>query len=333
MSTLQEVLAVSRNAEATSEDGSLVLVEQVSGPVTGNILGYFYEIRGTQPAFGHVVNDDVDEVIESLYDHTVEAELLDWQPSAKQIDFTRCDCIHCTAPATIYYTVDMKRRGYSISYVMTAPEVQELLVSTLKGPFDDPGEACGEFTACIVGDMQCEYIPFDEFQSHFAHCKYLKPHTMYRWRWLRRAWQAMTPSTWYWKMQLELWNLRFNPYARLHELKKTEAYLTDLLNHASCVCGKVLDYEHIWGIIRCGRCQRLAVCDAGSLHDCAIHLGEGVMWCKLCVAEVIQRSRIPLPDPEMDIENIAEFVENDVLPHVASGFLQRLDEQQQKEVA
>ena len=330
MSTLQAVLQTSICAEATREDGSLVLVERVNGPKIGDLIGYFYDIPTI--AFGHELTDAIEDIIEDLADYEVDAEELDWRPSPKRIDFSRCDCSMCMAPTRMIYTVDVHRRGYPVLYVMTAPGIREVSnVFTLKGPFDDPGESCSEFEACIAGDLEREYVDFATFESRYGDCQRAKPLVMYRWRWLRRILYKLTPSMWYWRMRFDLWNERFNPYARIEMLQTSRDILADLLNHASCVCGKMLDYEHIWGIVQCSRCQRLVASDVSSSHECTIYLGDGGFWCKPCVVEVARASSI-LPDPDMEDVDIVEFVENDVLPHAAAGFLQRLDERK-KEVA
>ncbi len=204
----------------------------------------------------------------------------------------------------IIYAVNTQRKGYPVLYVyQSGPEA----VFTYQGPFDDPAEACRVFGACAVTDSPCEYVDIETFNHRYATYKRLKPSQPYR---ASSHWASLQ-SSWYWR--LRGWNERFNPYARIRDLEESQSHLIHLLDHASCVCGKRLDYDNSEGLfIVCACCQRLIA--SNWPHCCDVFLSE-VIWCKPCVAEAARKAGI-LPHEEMDVDEIAEFVEND-LPYGA----------------
>jgi len=211
----------------------------------------------------------------------------------------------------IVYTVDVLKRGYPVRYVIGTDK----RICTFQGPFDDPAESCGEFEACVVGDSPREYVDIETFNHRYAEYTKLKPFEPYRTS--QGLWRSFT-SRWYWR--LRGWNEQHNPYARIRDLEESQSHLTHLLNHASCVCGKCLDYDNSEGLfIVCARCQRLIA--SNWPHCCDVFLSE-VIWCKPCVAEAARKAGI-LPHAEMDIDEIAEFVENDlpygVFLHIAES--------------
>src|SRR6266487_5380512 len=204
----------------------------------------------------------------------------------------------------IIYTVDVRRKGYPVLYTYRNGLPTIL---TFQGPFDDPAESCEEFEVCVVANRPSEYIDIETFNSRYAEYVRLKPFKPYRASsWFQGCWRSFR-YRWYWR--LRGWSEQHNPYARIRDLEESQSHLTHLLNHASCVCGKCLDYDNSEGLfIVCARCQRLIA--SNWPHCCDVFLSE-VIWCKPCVAEAARKAGI-LPYAEMDIDEIAEFVENDL---------------------
>lgn len=125
-----------------------------------------------------------------------------------------------------------------------------------------------------------------------------------------------------WKRNLFLWkvknfNERYNPYARIASLTKHTQHLTDLLNHASCVCGKRLNLDTAYGCIECEHCHGLAVADWP--HHCDVYVEDGHYWCKFCVADVACRYQLASP------ERLEDFQAN---PDLAAEWLWELSDGQ-----
>ncbi|GHO77020.1 hypothetical protein KSD_47910 [Ktedonobacter sp. SOSP1-85] len=108
-----------------------------------------------------------------------------------------------------------------------------------------------------------------------------------------------------WKRDLLLWKLkdfneRFNPYAQIADLTSYTQHLKDLLNHASCVCGKRLDLKNAYGCIECEHCHGLAIADWP--HHCDAYLGDGHYWCKFCVADVACKYQLVSSEEQEDFQ-------------------------------
>lgn len=121
-----------------------------------------------------------------------------------------------------------------------------------------------------------------------------------------------------WKRDMFLWKLenfneRYNPYAQIATLTRSIQRLNDLLDHASCVCGKRLDLENVYGCIECEHCQGLAIVDHP--HSCEVYLGDGHFWCKPCVVAVACQYQLASPE---DLEDFK--ADPDIAGEWASAF-------------